>query len=132
MDIHIYQNHSRKIGVAMRKNEYNSLKEFTDQYIGEWGPSDGHWLGLDFYYRGNEWRFQTFRMYKEQPTILPDGREAIFGLYRKLAEPTSDGHEYVVLGKYATMEEMLESTVILDTPFSQVIMDDDTELLGQD
>ncbi len=116
----------------MRKNEYNSLKEFTDQYIGEWGPSDGHWLGLDFYYHGTEWRFQTFRMYKEQPTILPDGREAIFGLYRKLAERASNGHEYEVLGEYATMKEVLESTVILDTPFSQVIMDDDTELLGQD
>ncbi|MCD7774359.1 MAG: hypothetical protein LUH40_02095 [Clostridiales bacterium] len=115
----------------MRKNEYNSLKEFTDQYIGEWGPSDGHWLGLDFDYHGIEWRFQTFPMYREQ-SILPDGREAVFGLYKKLSEQTQDGHEYEVLGEYATMEEVLESTVIFDTPFKQVIMDDDTEILGQD
>ena len=39
----------------MRINEYNSLEEFTSQYIGEWGPSDGHWLGLDFIFRGNEY-----------------------------------------------------------------------------
>ena len=31
----------------MRKNEYTSLEEFTSQYVGEWGPSDGHWFGLD-------------------------------------------------------------------------------------
>ena len=36
----------------MRKNEYTSLEEFTSQYVGEWGPSDGHWFGLDFEYKG--------------------------------------------------------------------------------
>ncbi len=115
----------------MRKNEYNSLEEFTSQYIGEWDPSDGHWLGLDFEYNGKEWRFQTFPMYKKE-SFLPNGREAIYGLYEKLEFPTSDGHDYKILGEYATMDEVLESTVICNTPFRIVIMDDDTELLGQD
>ena len=30
----------------MRINEYNSLEEFTSQYTGIWGPSDGHWFAL--------------------------------------------------------------------------------------
>lgn len=30
----------------MRLNEYTSLSEFTNQYIGVWGPSDDHWFGL--------------------------------------------------------------------------------------
>lgn len=115
----------------MRKNEYNSLEEFTSQYIGEWGPSDGHWLGLDFEYKGYEWRFQTYPMYKKE-SYLPDGREAIFGIYKKISEPTSDGHEYELLAEFATMEEVLKSTVICNVPFEKVIMDDDTELLGQD
>ena len=43
----------------MRKNEYTSLDDFRSQYIGVWAPSEGHWLGLDFSYKGNEYRFQT-------------------------------------------------------------------------
>lgn len=34
----------------MRKNEYTCIEDFTSQYVGEWGPSDGHRLGLDFLY----------------------------------------------------------------------------------
>ena len=43
----------------MRKNEYESLEQFTSQYVGEWNPSGGHWFGLDFMYRGKEYRFHT-------------------------------------------------------------------------
>lgn len=68
----------------MRKNEYTSLDQFTSQYTGEWNPSEGHWLGLDFIWHGNVYRFQTGSMYNSNNTILPDGREAIFGLYKKL------------------------------------------------
>ena len=32
----------------MRKNEFNTLEDFTTQYTGEWNPSEGHWFGLDF------------------------------------------------------------------------------------
>ncbi len=34
----------------MRKNEFESLEQFLSQYTGEWNPSEGHWLGLDFIY----------------------------------------------------------------------------------
>ena len=68
----------------MRINEYKSLDEFTSQYVGEWGPSDGHWYGLDFSYHGIEYRLHTGSMYKKGNTILPDGREALFGLYKKI------------------------------------------------
>ena len=56
----------------MRKNEFNSLEEFISQYIGEWGPSDGHWFGLDFLYNGTEYRFNTGSIYEKQDTILPN------------------------------------------------------------
>lgn len=110
----------------MRKNEYTSLDQFTSQYIGEWGPSDGHWLGLDFLWRGKEYRFNTGSMYNSENTILPDGREAIFGLYVK------DEGKYNLLGEYASMDDALKSTVIGGVSFREVIMDEETELMGQD
>ena len=78
----------------MRKNEYNSLEEFTSQYIGVWGPSDGHWFGLDFSYNGTEYRFNTGSIYARQDTILPNGKKALFGIYRRDKNPKAE-KEYV-------------------------------------
>ena len=64
----------------MRKNEYTSLDQFTSQYTGEWSPYEGHWYGLDFLYKGKEYRFNTGSMFNSENTILKDGREAVFGL----------------------------------------------------
>ena len=110
----------------MRKNEYSSLEQFTSQYSGEWAPSDGHWFGLDFSWNGKEYRFHTESMYNPENTILPDGSEAIFGLYKKC------GDEYELLGEYAEMKDVLESMVICGVPFRKIIFDDETVLLGQD
>lgn len=41
-------------------------EQFLSQYTGEWSPSDGHWFGLDFGWRGQEYRFQTDSMYHRQ------------------------------------------------------------------
>lgn len=112
----------------MRINEYSSLDEFKKQYIGEWNPAEGHWLGIDFIFDNQEWRMQTYPMYKSDCT-LPDGREGIFGLYKKTPK---DSQEYELLGEYATMEDLLDSKVICDKPFREVIMDDNTEIIGQD
>lgn len=66
-------------------------------------------------------------------TILPDGKTAIFGIYKK-ARPDINEYKrnYELLGEYASMDDVLFSTVIENTPFKDVIMDDNTELLGQD
>ena len=58
-------------------------EQFLSHYTGEWSPSDGHWFGLDFGWRGQEYRFQTDSMYHPANTVLPDGREARFGVYKK-------------------------------------------------
>jgi hypothetical protein len=115
----------------MRKNEYKTLEEFTSQYIGVWGPSDGHWFGLDFSFNGKEYRFNTGSMYESKNTILPNGEEALFGLYKKNNNPKAK-KEYILLEEFANMHEALNSTCIDGIPFKQVIMDDNTELLGQD
>ncbi|MDO5310027.1 MAG: hypothetical protein Q4G03_11135 [Planctomycetia bacterium] len=112
----------------MRKNEYTSLEEFTSQYIGVWGPSDGHWFGLEFTYRGVEYRFHTGPMYDRKDMILPDGRMATFGLYQRIG----DSNDFTLLGVFDTMDDVLESTCIQGVKFREVIMDPDTELTGQD
>ena len=76
----------------MRKNEFITLNDFTSQYIGTWNPSDGNWYGLDFYYRGNEYRFHTGTMYESENKVLEDGREILFGLYLKI-----DSSNYTLL-----------------------------------
>ena len=44
-------------------------EQFLSQYTGEWSPSDGHWFGLDFCWRGQEYRFQTESMYHQANTV---------------------------------------------------------------
>ncbi len=115
----------------MRKNDYTSIEEFTSQYTGIWAPSEGHWYGLDFIYEGQEYRFNTGAMYADVNTILPDGREAVFGLYKKASSPKAL-HKYALLAEFATMEEALNSTCIGGVMFRKIIIDDNTELVGQD
>lgn len=114
----------------MRKNEYNSIEDFISQYIGEWAPSEGHWLGLDFMYHGKEYRFHTGSMYETNPSVLPDGREAMFGLYLKSGG--NGPHDYILLEEFASIDDVLSSICIEGRPFKEIILDDDTELLGQD
>lgn len=87
---------------------------------------------MDFSFQGKEYRFCTGAMYKTENTILPDGREAVFGRYEKNSEPLEKSESYTLLEEFATMEDALKSTCISQIPFEKVIMDDDTELLGQD
>lgn len=115
----------------MKKNIYNSLEEFTSQYVGVWGPSDGHWFGLDFVYNGIEYRLHTGSMYEKKNTILADGREATYGLYRKNAVEIN-GKDYTLLDEFADMNDLLESECIEGVKFRQIIMDDNTEIVGQD
>ncbi len=55
----------------------------------------------------------------------------MFGIYRLINE-TADDSSYTLLGKYADMNDMLESTVIDGRKFRDIIMDDTTEILGKD
>ena len=68
--------------------------------------------------------------------IMELSTDYTLGLYKKVLrdDEVSSEHrrKYELLGKYADMHDLLESRVIEGIPFSEVIMDDYTELLGQD
>lgn len=115
----------------MRINAYQSLSEFTSQYIGEWAPSDGHWFGLEFKYMGKEYRLHTGIMYDADPRYTADGREVLFGLYEK-KNPVGKGEQFTRLCSFASMNDLLEYSGINGRAFKEVIMDDSTEITGQD
>ena len=69
----------------MRKNEYESLEQFTSQYVGEWNPSGGHWFGLDFMYRGKEYRFHTGCMYDEPVLYQMEKKCCLVSIEKKSA-----------------------------------------------
>ncbi|MBE5779393.1 MAG: hypothetical protein E7331_08705 [Clostridiales bacterium] len=115
----------------MRINEYQSLEEFTSQYTGEWSPSDGHWFGLEFRYEAHDYRLHTGIMHENDPERDSEGREILFGLYAMNLH-ASEGEQFVRLASFASMDELLCFTGIGSRPFREVIMDDSTQILGQD
>lgn len=119
----------------MRKNELNSLDELKSQYTGVWGPSDGHWFGLDFCFNGTEYRLHTGSMYEADEATDEDGVIHQFGLYRKSdkIDPQHPGFTlYELLDEKESLDDLLDSTAIEGIAFREVIMSDTTILLGQD
>lgn len=112
----------------MRINEYTSIDEFKSEYVGEWNPSEGHWFGLDFLYNGIEYRLHTGYMHKDEQDTF-ESNDYLFSVYRKSSDTSNN---YVLLGMFKSMDDLLTSKVINDVSFEDVIMADETELLGQD
>ena len=118
----------------MRKNELKSLEELKTQYLGIWAPSEGHWFGLDFSYHGVEYRLHTGSMYGDSKKCDKDGFVRQFGLYKKTNKPDSKNpgtYLYELLDEKDSLDELLNCNAIEGIPFSCVIMDDETVLLGQ-
>ena len=54
-------------------------------------------------------------MYRSGNTVLSDGRTAVFGIYRLNTEKSGD--EYILLGEYADMNDLLDSEAICGRKF---------------
>lgn len=118
----------------MRKNEYNNIEQLKSQYIGVWGPSDGHWFGLDFMFHEKEYRIHTGTMYGDKDNV-ENNVVRQFGLYIKtneLDEKFPGIFKYVLLYEFRTFDELLKNAKIDNTPLEIAIMEDDTQILGQD
>ena len=125
------QANQKRVRIEMRINEYSSLDEFTSQYIGEWSPSEGHYYGLEFRYNFNDYRLHTWQMYANDPAFTADGREVLFGLYR-IHQKANGKDRFTLMASFTAMEELLTYTGIDGRQFSEIIMDDSTQILGQD
>ena len=65
-------------------------------------------------------------------TILAEGDVAIFGGDRFSAIKDSKGHEYSLIGEYSDMENLLNNCTIDGIKFRDIIMDDNTQMIGKD
>ena len=119
----------------MRINEYNCLDDFINEYDGKCEKGDEFHMGLDFRYRGDWYRMchEPVDKYYVFTTTKPDDSRIIEGwTHRKSDGWFFDMPDKYVIGIYDTMDELLEATCIAGLPFREVIMDDDTEMLGKD
>jgi hypothetical protein len=125
----------------MRINEYNSLEEFIYEYeSGRSIPSDHlerrKYMGIEFKYNGVYYRMCREPEPKDEKeiVILPDGRNGKYDVMilhcERTGYPLSESFE--LIGWYADLEDVLNNCVLQGKKFREVIMDDGTEILGQD
>lgn len=124
----------------MRVNEYSSLNQFIYEYEDGPAPSvdDEHprkYMGIEFCYHGVYYRMcrEPFDSDEERPR-LPDGRRGYYEV--TVMHCDSEGYpladRFESIGWYSDIYDLLDHCIIDGKPFREVIMADETEILGQD
>jgi len=125
--------------VRGRINEYNCLDDFINEYNGKFEIGDEFHQGLEFKYKDQEYRVcretldpLEFVIYKlgpkqEKTYIFDEGDEEYDDEDAYYFSPVMKE-----LGSANSMEELLESKIIDNRPFKEVIMDDNTLMLSKD
>ncbi|MBR0262235.1 MAG: hypothetical protein IJQ85_10655 [Selenomonadaceae bacterium] len=115
----------------MRINEYNSLDEFIYEYDSGRRPStETHgrkFMGIEFLHGG-----VYYRMCFEPAEN--DGERRFYYVYIMHCEtqgyPAAERFE--TIGRYENFKDLLENFLIDGKSFKEVIMNDNTEILGKD
>lgn len=117
----------------MRVNEFNTIDEFIYMYESGRDIFEGKFMGVEFCYQGKCYRMCREPLDEEHMIPLADGRK---GIYDVLAlegtrenYPTADG---TLIGWYADIYDVLDNCMIQGRSFREVIMADETEILGYD
>lgn len=123
----------------MRINEYNNLDEFIDEYYKgvemPWQSSDGkrRYMGIEFSYNGVYYRMCREPGKDDEMPELPDGR---IGRYDVMichwAMPEFKDDNFILIGWYSDLDDVLENCIIDGRKFKDVIMDDSTKIEGKD
>ena len=123
----------------MRINEYNDLDEFIDEYYKgvemPWQSSDGkrRYMGIEFSYNGVYYRMCREPGEDDEMPKLPDGR---IGRYDVMichwAMPEYNDDDFIHIGWYSDLDDVLENCIIDGRKFKDVIMDDSTKIEGKD
>ena len=123
----------------MRINEYNDLDEFIDEYYKgvemPWQSSDGkrRCMGIEFSYNGVYYRMCREPGEDDEMPKLPDGR---IGRYDVMichwAMPEYNDDDFILIGWYSDLDDVLENCIIDGRKFKDVIMDDSTKIEGKD
>ena len=126
----------------MRKNEYNSLQEFIEEYDGKEYKDHQSFMGIEFTYHSIYYRMCAEPLYfgdghghmlpVDFPT-LPDGRKGRYDVVIVHWKGKWVGEcDYELVGWYADLDDVLKNCKIEGRPFAEVIMDDETEIIGKD
>ena len=123
----------------MRMNEYTNLEEFIYEYeSGRSIPSDNldrqKFMGIEFKYNDVYYRMCREPLDENEKVTLSDGRigqyDVILLHCEKTGYPQSESYE--LIGWYADLDDVLENCMIQGRKFKDVIMDEQTEILGKD
>ena len=124
----------------MKKNEYNSLDDFIYEYsMGRefsWQNEEHRerFQGIEFVASGVYYRMCREAYDENYSPILPNGKPGIYNVMimhcDKAGYPTADIFESI--GWYDSLESLLKECKIGDRFFRDVIIAEDTEILGKD
>lgn len=103
----------------MRKNEYQSLDEFYREYCGIHAEEYETYIGLDFKYKGKQYRM----------CFEPNEKYCIYEVNSALNVSMPN---FIILGEFNSLDDLLESKLIDNKLFKEVILDDDTIITGKD
>ena len=112
----------------MRVNEYNNLEQFYEEYNYDRDIFKGHYIGLEFFFRGNYYRLA------HDYSNLDNQHEFKYFAYQIIQNKNNayfDG-EYVLLGEFRNLDEMLDDWIIDGICFKELIIMDETKILGKD
>lgn len=124
----------------MRINEYNNLEDFIFEYSKgtefSWQNKEKRrrYMGIEFSYHHCYYRMCREPIDEKKRPILDNGKRALYDVM--LINCGKDGYpgldHYDLIGWYADLDDVLDHCIIEGRPFKEVIMDDDTEILGKD
>lgn len=123
----------------MRISEYNNLDEFIDEYATgksfSWQSPDHkeRFMGIEFSNKGVYYRMCREPGEDNEMPKLPDGR---IGRYDVMichwAMPEFKDDDFILIGWYSDLNDVLENCIIDGRKFKDVIMDDSTKIEGKD
>ena len=100
-----------------------------------WQSSDGkrRYMGIEFSYKGVYYRMCREPGEDDEMPKLPDGR---IGRYDVMichwAMPEFKDDDFILIGWYSDLNDVLENCIIDGRKFKDVIMDDSTKIEGKD
>lgn len=123
----------------MRINEYNNLSEFIDEYATgksfSWQNKDHkeRYMGIEFSYNDVYYRMCREPGKDSEMPILPDGRMGRYDVmicHWAMSQYKDD--DFVLIGWYSDLNDVLENCIIDGKKFKDVIMDDSTKIEAKD
>jgi|GEM_PF-151364 len=118
----------------MSSERYNSVEEFKKEFTGQWSPSDGLFLTLDFGYGDKGYILNTGTIYGNEPEKTANGEKAMFYFYEKRDKYESfdiDDKNPLCIYKncFSTIDEAMENIEIDDKKFKDIILDYKFEII---